>query len=104
MRHLNMYLPYLPILNMLVKSLSLSWIILRMMTGHDDGWCEVQFISLVEEIVIGVPTEMPPNVSVYPNPASDILYIQGAQVNQVNIYSVIGKLEKSITGYGYSRD
>jgi hypothetical protein len=65
--------------------------------GNDDGWCEVQFVSLVEEIVSGVRDIISASASVYPNPASDILYIQG-NVNQVNIYSVIGKLEKSCKG------
>lgn len=65
--------------------------------GNDDGWCEVQFVSLVEEIVGGVRDITSSVASVYPNPASDILYIKG-KVNQVNIYSVIGKLEKSFRG------
>jgi hypothetical protein len=65
--------------------------------GNDDGWCEVQFASLVEETVIGIPTVKSTSVSIYPNPANGFLYIQSnEQVLQVDIYSSIGKLEKSI--------
>jgi hypothetical protein len=69
--------------------------------GNDDGWCEIEFASLVfEETPTGVKPELPGIISVYPNPARDVLYIQTeARVSEVKFYSMLGKLEKTVNQY-----
>ena len=62
----------------------------------DDGWAEVNFVSLVKQVTSGIHTDRMAGITVYPNPASEILYIQGTDVTEIHIYSILGKLEKSI--------
>ena len=65
--------------------------------GTNNGWCEIEFVSLVvAEVATSVHSDLAGQLTVYPNPASTTLYIQGAQVSEVNIYSILGKLERSI--------
>lgn len=68
--------------------------------GNDDGWCEVKFVSLVKEVVVGIASDPVQTLKLYPNPASGILYIDGGSaVSKVELYSVLGSLEKSIQGH-----
>lgn len=42
------------------------------------------------------------NVKVYPNPASEFVYVEGInQIERIDIYSVLGVLEKTIRGKNY---
>lgn len=42
------------------------------------------------------------NVKVYPNPASEFVYVEGInQIERIEIYSVLGVLEKTIRGKNY---
>jgi hypothetical protein len=80
------------------KKLVVEFDIIPYDDGNDDGWCEIQFTSLVIE---ETPTNIDPRtlsgISVYPNPAHGVLYFEGeAKVSQVRIYSLQGRLEKSI--------
>ncbi len=67
--------------------------------GNDDGWCEIQFASLVyEELPTNINPRVSGGISIYPNPVRDVLYFNGEViVKQVRIYSMTGRLEKSIT-------
>jgi len=43
-----------------------------------------------------------PNVKVYPNPASELVYIEGVnQIDSIEVYSVLGVLEKIISGKNF---
>jgi hypothetical protein len=68
--------------------------------GNDDGdgWCELQFASLVKKVdATSVRNAVPSSFSLYPNPVSRMLYIEGeAQVNEVRIFTVTGSMVKSI--------
>jgi len=68
--------------------------------GYDDGqgWAEVNFVSLVKEVdATAVNRNLKESFSLYPNPASRMLYIQGAQeVTEVKIFSITGSMVKSI--------
>ncbi len=67
--------------------------------GSDDGWCEVNFVSLVKEVAAGIPSNGAVGLTLYPNPASTILHIEGdGHVSSVRIYSILGSLEKAVTG------
>lgn len=68
--------------------------------GNDDGWCEINFVSLVKEVApSGISGKRASELSIYPNPASEMVYILGdVTVAKVNVYSVLGSLEKSFTG------
>ncbi len=68
--------------------------------GNDDGWCEIKFVSLVKEVVIGIGSDAVKNLTLYPNPASGMLYIDGdLGVSRLEFYSVLGSLEKRIEGH-----
>ncbi len=67
--------------------------------GNDDGWCELKFVSLVKEVVIGIGSDAVKNLSVYPNPTTGMLYFDGdLGVSKVNVYSVLGALRKTVDG------
>ncbi len=67
--------------------------------GNDDGWCELKFVSLVKEVIIGIGSDAVNNLSVYPNPTTGMLYFDGdLRVSQVNVYSILGALKKTIEG------
>ncbi len=67
--------------------------------GNDDGWCELKFVSLVKEVVIGIGSDDLKNLSVYPNPTTGMLYFDGdLGVSQVKVYSILGALVKTIEG------
>ncbi len=67
--------------------------------GNDDGWCELKFVSLVKEVVIGIGKEGVKNLSVYPNPVRGMLYIDGnVGVSRARVYSILGTLVKTIEG------
>lgn len=67
--------------------------------GNDDGWCELKFVSLVKEVVIGIGSDEVKNLSVYPNPTTGMLYFDGdLGVSKVNVYSVLGALRKTVEG------
>lgn len=65
----------------------------------ENGWCELFFVSLVKEVVSGVETSELENISVYPNPASGTLYIQGdSRVSQVDVYNILGSHMRTVVG------
>lgn len=65
--------------------------------GNDDGWAEVNFVSLVKEITSGVSADLKSELRIYPNPASSVLHIDSdLQVSRVDIYSILGSLQKSL--------
>ena len=65
--------------------------------GSNDGWCEIEFVSLVKESESGIQSTNLIGLNIYPNPASRMLYFDSdARISQVNVYSIIGSLEKSI--------
>jgi hypothetical protein len=65
----------------------------------DDGWAEVNFVSLVKQVTSGIPSDETSGVTLYPNPANSVLYIESTQpVSRVDIYTILGSLEKSVTG------
>jgi hypothetical protein len=64
--------------------------------GTDNGWAEMDNVSLIESSSSSVNSKAFVNTTIYPNPASDRVYIQSAsKINRVDIYSVPGSLEKS---------
>lgn len=67
--------------------------------GNDDGWCELKFVSLVKEVAVGIGSDAVNNITIYPNPASEMLYIgSDIKVSQLEVYSVLGSLVKSLKG------
>jgi len=67
--------------------------------GNDDGWAEVEFVSLVKEVTSGIPTNGLNGLTLYPNPASSVLHFEGdAGVSRVEIYSILGSMVKSLAG------
>ncbi len=68
--------------------------------GNDDGWAEVEFVSLVKTVnTTHVPTNGLNDLTLYPNPASDIIYIGGdLGVSRVEIYSILGTKVRSKAG------
>jgi hypothetical protein len=65
----------------------------------DDGWAEVNFVSLVKEVTSGIKSDEIGGITLYPNPVSSVLHIESPiAVSRVNIYSILGSLEKSVTG------
>jgi len=68
--------------------------------GYDNGqgWAEVNFVSLVKTVdATSVNRNLRESFSLYPNPASRMLYIQGEQeVTEVKIYTITGSMVKSI--------
>lgn len=68
--------------------------------GWEDGqgWAEVNFVSLVKTVdATGVDRNLKESFSLYPNPVSRMLYIDGDQeVNEVKIYSITGSMVKLI--------
>ena len=73
--------------------------------GSDDGWAEVEFVSLVKTVnTTHVPTNGLKDLTLYPNPASDILHIIGdLGVSRVDIYSILGAKVKSMVGNDITR-
>jgi len=51
-----------------------------------------QTTQTIDIITTGVNTLNPASLSVYPNPVKDILYIQGDNLSNLNIYSIDGRL------------
>jgi hypothetical protein len=67
--------------------------------GNDDGWCELTFVSLVKEVTVGIGSDAVRKITVYPNPASEMLYIESdTKVSQLSIYTVLGTLVRTIEG------
>jgi len=66
--------------------------------GTNNGWLELDNISLIEKLITtDIQTTIDESISVYPNPANSILNIQSnASVQKVEIYSIVGKLEKTV--------
>lgn len=65
--------------------------------GEDDGWCEIEFISLVKKGSSAVHSTRGHKLSLYPNPADRMLIIKSdANVREVKVYSLTGSLVKSI--------
>jgi hypothetical protein len=66
--------------------------------GTDNGWAEIDNISLIESVSSSVPLKAQVNLTIYPNPASERIYIQStAKITKVEIFSVLGSLEKTYT-------
>ena len=79
------------------KSLILEFDNIPYDDGNDDGWCEIQFVSLVKEVTSGIASDKLTGISIYPNPVSSVLHITSdVPVYRANIYSVLGSLEKSV--------
>lgn len=67
--------------------------------GNNDGWCEINFVSVVKQETSSIDANQQPELSIYPNPANEVVYIGGdTRVTRIDIYSVLGILEKSMTG------
>lgn len=72
--------------------------------GTDDGWCEIEFVSLVKEVTSGVSSNRLNGLTIYPNPASTVLHLDSDRaVSRVNIYSILGSLKKSVAGNDITR-
>jgi hypothetical protein len=70
----------------------------------DNGWVQIEFVSLVKETSTNLASPAQTELRVYPNPASRTLYINSdLQVSCVNVYSVTGTLMKSVKGHDISR-
>jgi hypothetical protein len=64
--------------------------------GTDNGWIQMDNVSLVEVVTSSVKPPSMLNLKIYPNPATDVLYIQhSSKISKVEIYSVLGSLEKT---------
>lgn len=65
----------------------------------DDGitWVGSPQYFVTEEYD-AVASEKAPEVSVYPNPASDVIYIDGVEATEVRVYNVTGQLLKTVKG------
>lgn len=62
----------------------------------NNGWVQIEFVSLVKQVASGISSPEQINLIIYPNPASRILNIESdLSVLQVNVYSVTGALLKS---------
>jgi hypothetical protein len=67
--------------------------------GNNDGWCEINFVSVVKQETSGIAVNRKPELILYPNPASGMVYLSGnTRISRVEVYSILGNLEKSITG------
>ena len=69
--------------------------------GTDDGWAELDNVSLVVEEAgpSSTPHQVLNPLVVYPNPARDRLFINNeSMVTRADVYSVHGELLKSVTG------
>jgi len=65
--------------------------------GSNDGWAEVNFVSLVKETTSGISSNRQSDLRLYPNPASSVLHIDSElEVSRVDIYTILGSLEKSV--------
>jgi hypothetical protein len=63
----------------------------------DGGWAELDNVSLIEAKASSVKKNIEANLIIYPNPASERIMIQSTSViTKVQIYSVLGKLEKTV--------
>jgi hypothetical protein len=65
----------------------------------DDGitWvCSPQYFVTEEYDAVASPTA--PEVSIYPNPATDIVHIDGVETAEVRVYNVAGQLLKTVNG------
>jgi len=64
---------------------------------EDGGYAEIDNLSLIEAVASAVKQTEVLNISVYPNPASVMLYLKsGSLITKAEIYSVLGKLEKTV--------
>lgn len=64
--------------------------------GTDNGWAELDNISLLKTVTQNSPNINMTGILVYPNPASDRIYIKSPfTVTRIGIYSVLGTEERS---------
>jgi len=68
--------------------------------GNDDGWAEIQFVSLVKETTSGIGSNEVQNLDIYPNPSRGMLYLNSElEVSKVEVYTILGNHVKSVTGH-----
>ena len=65
----------------------------------DDGitWVSSPLYFVTEEYD-AVASSTAPEVSIYPNPASDIVHIDGVEATEIRVYNVNGQLLKTVNG------
>lgn len=64
-----------------------------------EGWAQLQYVSLVKQVITadGTETEEVIHLNIYPNPGSDYIHIAtGMPVQEIRIYSTSGSLLKSV--------
>ena len=49
-------------------------------------------------MIDAVDDEVAPVVSVYPNPASEMVHIEGLEPTEVQVYNALGQLVKTVRG------
>jgi hypothetical protein len=75
-------------------------------TTDQRGYTREVHPMLVHTSLVGTLSSESPivlsNVKVYPNPASEFVYVEGInQIESIEVYSVLGVLEKTIRGKNY---
>lgn len=64
----------------------------------NECWAQMSLVSLIRDGGSGINTASVSELSVYPNPANDMVFISAEQeINSVNIYSTSGKLMKTVS-------
>jgi hypothetical protein len=65
----------------------------------DNGWLELDNVSLIEILAEKVDYTKAADIMIYPNPASDVLYLNNSEkIVRVQLYSVLGKQVGTMTG------
>ena len=63
----------------------------------NECWAQMQLVSLIRDGGTGINESMQSQLSIYPNPASSLVFVSAEdQINSVNIYSISGRLVKTI--------
>ena len=54
-------------------------------------------VRVIQDFILGIyGNEQPDEINIYPNPASDILFIQGENISQIEIFDLQGRMLKSV--------